>query len=91
MRWFAIRCCCTPQRILGFLKVPMPASGETPEAVQVTTADGRTHVVDVRPIIMRGPGVVQQELALYSEGRSAEFWDEVAHFVPLRGKRDDAG
>lgn len=93
-RWFAVRCCCRPQTIYGFLAL---AEGR-PREVVVRDYDGEIHRVELRvnaemrPPEEAGIGIVlasdgrTEELAIYSDDRGLEFWRTIPGFVEAAGR-----
>lgn len=90
--WVAVRCCCSPQKIFGFLKLPAPIN-EGPYQLRslatfTMTAQER-ELAKLEPIRiqikrMTGPG--QAELAIYSEDRPIEFWRGIEGFVEAKNE-----
>src|ERR1044072_8420709 len=89
--WYAVRCCCTPSKIFGFMRV---ADGV--DKFTVISGD-ETHKVELRPIrtsIMSkfeegisGDGTSMstvRELAIYSDDRPIDFWRQVSGFVEIK-------
>lgn len=95
-RWLAVRCCCTPTKILGFLKLPASVCkpGEVPVAV-ARRVELRSFSIDdsVKPyetvvayerVHLRHYGY-PSELAVYSEEKPAEHWRKFeGMFVEVR-------
>ncbi len=103
--WLPVRCCCTPDKIFGFLQVE-----ETEFTPVVVDRTGRPHVLEIRtfsdcrrvyasfdleqrkvPVPLRRDG--HRERAVYSDDRPIEFWRSIPGFVEaLRAtEHDDAG
>jgi hypothetical protein len=82
--WVAVRCCCTPQKVLGFLLLSED---------QVRARQFRTVHLD-GPVTLRqfaeahrGDNMeltVTDELAIYSDDRPIEEWRRVPGFVEVR-------
>lgn len=102
-RWLAVRCCCTPRRIFGFLRVPAeharPGTFSLepgPRAAQVTVKEYRDAVQFCTrtgeplgaPVAMGDRG---GELAVYSDDRPMVFWRGVPGFVELETWIDRPG
>ncbi len=98
-RWYPVRCCCVPNKILGFLRV---AEGSKTGVRTLTLPDmyGERHKVEVRRIQERvtlnvddpyKPGIYASykvgdfidELAIYSDDRTVEFWRKMPHFMEV--------
>lgn len=93
--WYAVRCCCTPRKIFGFL----PLHGPIDEEVTLRDRNGVDHTIKVRPMHERArvshelmnPHVAEvydkpatREIAIYSEDRAIEFWRLFPDFVEAR-------
>ena len=85
MQWMAVRCCCTPTKILGFLRLPVGH-----REWRVSDWQGRIHRVEIKPISSArasGPGDedvdVAVESAVYSEDRGIEFWRSITGFLEV--------
>lgn len=84
MVWLAVRCCCTPTKIFGFLQV----SAEQAER-NIITRDG--HRLEIRPLRQMAmhcgvEGDVAEgsaERAVYSDDRPASFWRRLPGFVEV--------
>lgn len=87
-RWYAVRCCCTPKKIFGFL----PLSGD----LNADLRRGTYIVVDIdgNPINIRLEKMssiscsdididMENELAIYSEDRPIELWRRLKNFVEV--------
>jgi len=96
MARYPVRCCCKPQKVLGYLEMP-----------RSDYRNGETEVVSVRSLSVRSffpahekPGMVRDvrypikfygfrdfergtfEIAVYSDDRPIEFWKTVSGFTP---------
>lgn len=49
-QWFAVRCCCTPRKVFGFLKLPAVQSGNTRDERIVVDTWGQEHTIKLMPI-----------------------------------------
>lgn len=80
--WLAVRCCCTPRKILGFLRATPHA-----ESLSIMTFDGRVdfQIRDAHEcMIIGGKTYRHRERAIYSEDRPIDFWRTVHGFVEAR-------
>lgn len=84
MSWLAVRCCCTPNKIFGFLKYDgsdRKADGGT-IYIRVLNKTGGAERVALRDMHRRRRGPqIEVELAVYSEERPIEFWRNIAGFI----------
>lgn len=80
MRWYAVRCCCQPQKIFGFLQLEDDKARHT-----IIDRNGHAHVADIRissDITISSVGEVQHmDPAVYSDDREIEFWRTIPGFV----------
>lgn len=86
--WYAVRCCCKPNTIFGFLSLE-PCRQQQ----KVKDRRGNEHTVELRPIAQicvpdnsweyRSivEPVYEQEVAVYSDDRPIEFWREIPGFI----------
>lgn len=96
-RWYAVRCCCTPTKILGFLKLPLTTQEGN---ARVRTGDGNYADVKLKEIsqircalperysrFQYHPPLssYEKELAVYGEDRPIEFWRSFPDFMEVRG------
>jgi hypothetical protein len=89
--WIVVRCCCTPTKIFGFIRIPerlyRPGIMRLPMRSQLhsmgTIDDARTTdaLLEVKTIY-RGREI---ELAVYSDDRPYQFWMDVDGFIPAEG------
>ena len=87
-QWYAVRCCCTPTKIFGFLLLDAVVH---PQRVSVLDRAGEEHKIklaamcrygntkdEVAHLLVENPRALmverQEELAVYSEDRPREFW-----------------
>jgi hypothetical protein len=84
-RWFAVRCCCQPRSIMGFVLASAP---DGVRVLTVTDAIGDQHRVSLERIAtcadFNGLSVVSDELAVYSDDRPIEFWRTIHGFVEVK-------
>lgn len=78
--WFAVRCCCAPRKIFGFLKL------EKIQGSSYTICDrkGKEHKLELKQFAQYLPDndeTVQNEYAIYSNDRPIEFWRTILGFV----------
>lgn len=91
--WLPVRCCCRPEKVFGFLRLPEDAL----RAQEVTLPDrnGAPQRVSLRRFAERPEiktmfdpdaiGVFSMptwEIAVYSDDQPPEFWQRFEHFVP---------
>lgn len=94
MKWLAVRCCCKPQKVLGFLQVPDDCRTDhrislAPSMTVLSSLGSpsverclrETHDLTIGMYEARG-GV---ETAVKSEDQPVEFWRRVSGFVEVRG------
>lgn len=99
-QWFAVRCCCTPRKVFGFLNLPVAG----PDKRTVTDLFGQKHTVALMPIYVNNTmpctmvdylrnqdmllDVAQRitlpEIAIYSDDRSIDFWRSIVGFVEAK-------
>jgi len=95
--WFAVRCCCTPNRIFGFMQLPVDGPRQL-----VQDANGAMHEVQIRKItepcrntpqvarveniLMQRPYPMSAELAVFSDDHPIEFWRQIVGFVEVRAQ-----
>lgn len=84
-QWFAVRCCCQPTKVLGFLRLRSDAPGSVP----VRRLDDQVFWCEVKDVLdyenSRGDQFPTNERAIYSDDRNIEFWRGVAGFVEVTG------
>jgi hypothetical protein len=73
-RWYAVRCCCQPTKLLGWIRLPTEAE-ERRAWTALSRRDGPTYVELKR---LTDEGV--SEVAVYSDDRPIEFWRTVDGF-----------
>lgn len=92
-RWYAVRCCCKPVKIFGFLLLNIDERNsyevgvykKIKEDYQFSNAIGPREAVDilenaaVRLQLMRYGNA--DELAIYSDDKPIEFWREIDGFI----------
>ena len=80
--WHAVRCCCNPQRIFGFIRLTASAPENS-----VIDIDGNLHAIRLAPLSERRQSSGEagatrgRELAIHSEHRPIEFWRRIRGFV----------
>jgi hypothetical protein len=94
-QWYAVRCCCTPIKIFGFLRLPaqhqrhyrvrekavmQPLKAGLGNGAETALA---SPVHEVRLEMLRSPGT--EEFAIYSEDRPIEFWRNIDGFIEAQG------
>ena len=90
MIWYPVRCCCTPRKIFGFIRLPANAG----HIYRVTDRRGTVHELELRPITTDHRYVLDadadcysSELAIYSDDRPLEFWRMLPGFVEASCER----
>lgn len=85
---YAVRCCCQPQKILGWLDGPDHVPNfrvsevfepHRPHRDSSPLDMAPTHLVEVRNFMHEDGSV---ERAIYSEERPLEFWKKIRGFTP---------
>lgn len=95
-QFFAVRCCCQPSKVLGFMLLPKRGGSER----MIVDNRGQSHKITIKDIYQVVPPCSQyrdsgepvewsrasesvhtQELAIYSEDRDEEFWRTIPGFV----------
>ncbi len=95
VQWVAVRCCCTPQKVFGFLK--LDARHARPGLAAVVDQHGHRYQIELRPIdnYQHDPGMMaamryapddirelgEREVAVYSDDRPLDFWRTIPAFV----------
>lgn len=80
VQWIAVRCCCTPTKVLGFLSL----DAETIARRQFRSPhiDGTVEIREIMDSTASPGGVeIRRELAIYSEDRPIEAWRAMPGFV----------
>lgn len=96
--WYAVRCCCQPQRILGFLPLDLDIRANT--EVLLRDRLGRDHVVKIRkfmsvlaPVSYESPEELVQwrtEWAVYSDDVDVTQWQAFHGFIAIGSDSQDA-
>lgn len=85
-RWVAIRCCCEPTKVLGFMRL-RESIVQSGQPLVVTTISEALKVeqwpVELRPMEEVHCDQWEQEMAIYSEDRPVEFWRRIRGFVEV--------
>ena len=98
MIWLAVRCCCTPVKIFGFLPVSMRDAGRAELVVEghrLQIKPMSECTMHMREALMRdGPApdadvTYNTERAIYSEDRPLSFWRDMPGFVEARDHRSE--
>jgi hypothetical protein len=78
-RWYPVRCCCTPKKIFGFIRLPDLPMGES---VNISSGDD---ILTFKLQKFGGYeyGVQSNEYAVPSEDRPIEFWRSLPNFLEL--------
>lgn len=73
-QWVAVRCCCTPKRVLGFMRLDQGI---------VRAGHRFRQRGNGRPASREStwPDTYRREFAIYSEDRPIEFWRQVMGFI----------
>jgi hypothetical protein len=90
-QWLAVRCCCNPKKILGFLPVQERSILSGIARVQQTYDPDimlAMHQSFVSDAMLKVHGVkIRQygmEHAVYSDDRPVEFWRKIHNFVEAK-------
>lgn len=78
-RWFAVRCCCSPGTLYGFLLLDVTGRNEQ----LVIDIDGAWHNVTVKTLNGNAFATRTEEEAVYSDDRPLEFWRNIVGFVEI--------
>lgn len=93
--WYAVRCCCTPSKILGFMRVEdgiekfNVISGGIVHKIELKTI--RTSVMSKLEEGISEDGTSMstvREIAIYSNDHPIEFWRQVSGFIEIKGLKD---
>ena len=101
--WFAVRCCCQPLKVMGFLRLPA-IRAVVPDGFEIEDVTGVPHRVRVKAmrqcmsvadaLLMQHAiepvvpvPVQEEELAIYSDDRPIEFWRTIPGFVETKEAR----
>lgn len=77
-QWVAVRCCCTPTKVLGFISMRR----ENVKAGYCFRLPVRgVHMAKICHLREMAMGRYAQEIAIYSEDRPIEFWRSVSGFI----------
>jgi hypothetical protein len=83
---YAVRCCCTPEKVLGWLHLPagvrvllVPEACGWSSGLEQPRESPRRHLVKLREYIDDDG---RRELAVYSEDRPLDFWLKLSGFEP---------
>jgi hypothetical protein len=85
--WYAVRCCCTPTKIFGFVKLPSDVEDcyRVPLRSYQLSATTRVYDGPPEPVPVQSAVLyvrkIGNERAIYSEDRPIEFWRQVRGFV----------
>lgn len=95
--WYAVRCCCKPEKILGFIRLFVPSHCGLHTVVDTT---GSSHQIELRNFQERAPKPPAEqtygssfletsphlvERAVYAENRPVEFWRQFPNFMEIAG------
>lgn len=96
-RWIAVRCCCQPTKVVGFLRVSdRQAAGPAivvltrepytpyPRADGLPTVSVEAVQVPIREMGAMGSDGYSSEYAVYSDDHPIEFWRSVKGFVEAK-------
>jgi hypothetical protein len=83
-QYFAVRCCCQPTKLIGFLL--LPKEGGLHRIVR--DERGASHRIEIKSMMEYGCGdlldtFIGQEMAVYSEDRGEDFWVTIPGFVRI--------
>jgi hypothetical protein len=77
MDWIAVRCCCQPTKVFGFMRLDRD---DRPGTVRVVDVQGTRHQVELKRY-SDGNGLLNDEIAVYSDDQPLEFWRRIVGFV----------
>lgn len=96
VRWYAVRCCCQPQKVIGFMRLynapldyVLVREVETLRTSSAVIGDANipgpvaitpTHRIEIRTFNDHGV----KEPAIYSDDRPIEFWRRIRGFVEVK-------
>lgn len=81
--WLPVRCCCTPIKVFGFLKIPAAlVDREHVDILNKFTGEKIT----IKLATFHDAG--EEERAVYSEERPASFWRNCAGYEELPDRSD---
>lgn len=96
-QWFAVRCCCTPMKILGFFALEPRGGSE----YYVRDAHGQEHRIELKLIskmtcVAGEPPLPafnvdfyeDREIAIYSDDRPIQFWRTIPGFVEAQHEEE---
>lgn len=84
-QWYAVRCCCEGNRLLGFIRLPEgPESHRVPERTTTSAAfsvysEQKNFSMHIIRLKMFG-----NERAVYSDDKPIEFWRSINGFVEAK-------
>lgn len=91
-QWYAVRCCCTPKKIFGFLLLPV--HGASAEVIDNVGTRYRLQIRRFNDLVCQRPfapesvpigdSAVVEEAAVYSEDKPIEFWRSIPGFVEIK-------
>jgi hypothetical protein len=83
--WFPVNCCCQPDVLLGFIR--LPADGQQfvdGQKFVIRDRRGRPHDVELKRLALISETttsyVLQHEMAVYSDDRPIKFWRTIPIF-----------
>lgn len=81
--WYAVRCCCRPQTLFGF----MPLSNDPSQRTKIIDRNGVAHEIKLvsacESIEIETATLIDEELAIYSDDRPLAFWRQFPEFVEV--------
>lgn len=82
MKTFPVRCCCEPQKILGYIDLPQAGGAirRVPFRPSPQPVTLRQHTIALRLFWSRENGY---EFAVHSDDRPLEFWRTIEGFREL--------
>jgi hypothetical protein len=83
--WYPVRCCCSPQKIFGFLPLPHQLVKQCKNQAILKDRNGKSHQIELRTLY-NGINEVNltEELAVYSDDMPIEFWRTMPGFKELQ-------
>lgn len=92
-QWYAVRCCCIPTKILGFLR--LDENLRSGAILSVADFSRENHPIEIKLIQdmsvdwhktegTRGEITRIDELAIYSDDRELNFWKTIPGFIEAK-------
>lgn len=86
-QWYAVRCCCNPQKIFGFIELERDVKTQ-----RVIDWNGDIHTLEIKDFCNAKSDDVDpkndllfiKEPAVYSDDRPIDFWRNIRGFVEIK-------